>query len=96
MMVARMGGAVLLSLSGLVVGVGAALARDERRAERISGDDDPILMPRSSQPGALDVAALDSDTTGSVEKPTRRSRSRCNMLAWFPDRPPGQEYEETC
>ena len=92
---------LLLASTGPMVGAGAALGRDESRAERISGDDDPILIPRSavplsSQPGALDLAALDPDTTGSVEKPARRSRPRCTMLAWFPDRPPDQEFGEAC
>ena len=101
--VAPLGAAVVLLLgsAGPMVGAGAALGRDESRAERISGDDDPILIPRSavppsSQPGALDLAALDPDTTGSIEKPAQRSRPRCTVLAWFPDRPPDQEYEETC
>ena len=101
--VAHLGTAVVLLLAsaGPMVGAGVALGRDESRAERISGDDDPILIPRSavppsSQPGALDVVALDPDTTGSVKKPAQRSRPRCTMLAWFPDRPSDQEYEETC
>lgn len=98
-----MGAAVLLLLASAeaMVGAGMALARDEKRAERISGDDDPVLIPRSavppsSQPGALDAAALDPDTTGSVETPARTAQPRCTMLAWFPDRPPDQEYQEAC
>src|SRR3954471_13594921 len=67
--------ALLLSLAGQMVDAGAALGRDERRAERITGDDDPILIPRSAvphslDPGTLDGADSDPETTGSVEKPT--------------------------
>jgi len=92
---------VLLALAGPMVSTGTALGRDERRAERVTGDDDPVLIPRSavpkfSQPGALDMAALDPDTTGSVKKPARISRPRCTMLAWFPERSPDREHEETC
>ena len=92
---------LLLASAGPMVGAGSTLGWDESRTERISGDDDPILIPRSavplsSQPGALDVVALDPDTTGSVEKPAQRSRPRCTLLAWFPDRPSDREFEETC
>ena len=98
---AHLGAAVVLLLASAGPMVGAAFGRDESRAERISGDDDPILIPRSavplsSQPSALNVAVLDPDTTGSIEKPAQRSRPRCTMLAWFPDRPSDREYEETC
>src|SRR5215212_9934792 len=87
---------VLLALAGPMVSTGTALGRDERRAERVTADDDPVLIPRAavptfSQPGALDMAALDPDT-----KPARISRPRCTMLAWFPERSPDREYEETC
>jgi|1185.fasta_scaffold668874_2 hypothetical protein len=93
--------ALLLSLAGQMVDAGAALGRDERRAERITGDDDPILIPRSAvphslDPGTLDGADSDPETTGSVEKPTGGLRPVCNMLAWFPERPPGQEFREVC
>src|SRR4051812_46959811 len=94
---------VLLAFAGPMVSTGSALGRDERRAERISGDDDPVLIliprsavPRFSQPGALDVVALDPDTTGSIEQRARISRPRCTMLAWFPERSPDREYQETC
>src|SRR5215213_10878921 len=92
---------MLLLLAGQCAAGGSALGRDERRAERVTGDDDPVLIPHSavpkfSQPGALDMAALDPDTTGSVTKPARISRPRCTMLAWFPKRSPDREYEETC
>jgi hypothetical protein len=59
------------------------------------------LIPRSAAPfslgpGEIDRAALDPDTTGSIEKRTPRSRPPCNTLAWFPDRPPDQAFREAC
>ena len=92
---------LLLLLAGPVSGVGAALGRDAKRAERIRGDDDPILMPSSAMPrflssDALDVTTFDPDTTGSVDRPARRSPHRCNTLAWYPDRWAKQEYREAC
>ena len=90
---------LLLLLAG--PGVGVALGRDEKWAERIIGDDDPILMPSSAvphflSPFALDVATFDPDTTGSVDKPSRRSSPHCKTLAWYPDRQAGQEFREAC
>ncbi len=92
---------LLLLLAGPMIAGGAALGRDERRLERITSDDDPILIPRSAiarsfDPSALDVAILDPETTGSIEKPIPRLRPLCNRLAWFPDRSPDQEYQEAC
>src|SRR5829696_7116974 len=79
---------------------GSALGRDKKLAERITGDDDPVLLPFTAVPRALDPgvlkAVLDPDTTGSVSKPTRRSRRPCKALAWFPDRSPEQQYWEAC
>jgi hypothetical protein len=45
---------ILLSLAGSMVSVGAALGRDERWAERVTADDDPILIPRFAMPHSLD------------------------------------------
>jgi hypothetical protein len=92
---------MLLLLAGLQCAAGgSALGRDEKRAERITGDDDPVLLPltavpRALHPGVLN-AVLDPDTTGSVSKPTGRSRPPCKALAWFPDRSPEQQYREAC
>src|SRR5215207_8956677 len=80
---------MLLLLAGLQCAAGgSALGRDEKRAEGITGDDDPVLLPltavpRALHPGVLN-AVLDPDTTGSVSKPTGRSRPPCKALAWFP------------
>ena len=91
---------MLLFLAGLQCPAGSALGREEKRAERITGDDDPILLPLTSVPRALDPgvlnAVLDPDTTGSVSKPTGISRPSCKALAWFPDRSPEQQYREAC
>src|SRR5829696_4650584 len=92
---------VLLALAGPMVSTGTALGRDERRAERVTADDDPVLIPRSAlpkfpPPGALAMAGRDPDTAGWVTKPAGISRPRCTMLAWFPERSPDREYEEMC
>src|SRR3954463_13979554 len=81
---------MLLLLAGLQCAAGgSALGRDEKRAERITADDDPVLLPLTAVPRALHPGALnavfDPDTTGSVSKPTQRSRPPCTALAWFPD-----------
>ena len=39
---------------------------------------------------------LDPDTTGSVDKPARRSLPPCHTLAWYPDRPAEQEFRDAC
>ena len=91
---------ILLSLVGSVGSVGAALGRDERWAERVTADDDPILIPRFAMPHSLDGtparASPDPPTTGSVAKPVQRARPRCTLIGWFPDRPPDQEFREVC
>ena len=91
---------ILLSLAGSMESVGAALGRDERWAERVTADDDPVLIPRSAMPhsldGTLDRAFPDPQTTGSVAKPARRGWPRCNLIGWFPGRPPQQEFREVC
>ena len=92
---------LLLILAAPITAAGAAIGRDEGRAERVTGDDDPILIPRSVASGSFtldshDISALDPETTGSVKKQARRSRARCDTLAWFPARKPGDELREAC
>jgi hypothetical protein len=94
---------VLLSvvLAVPIIGVGAAISRDEKRAERVGGDDDPILIPRSAALPrftlqALDVSAFDVETTGSASRQAKGLRRRCDTLAWFPDREPGDDLREAC
>jgi len=99
MLVSRRCGAllILLSLAGSMGSVGAALGRDERWGERVTADDDPVLIPRSAMPdGTLDRASPDPQTTGSVAKPARRGWPRCNLIGWFPGRSPEQEFREVC
>jgi len=80
--------------------VGGAVSRDARQAKRVTADDDPILIPRFAGPhslsGTLSRAVLDPEVTGSTGRPVRKARPRCNMLAWFPGRPPDQEFREVC
>jgi hypothetical protein len=92
---------VLAASLGPTIGAGLAFGRDASRAERIRGDDDPILISRWVASGSLmldarDVPELDPETTGSVKKQARRSRPRCDTLVWFPDRKPGDDTREAC
>jgi hypothetical protein len=53
---------------------GVSFARDERRAEQVLGDDDPITLPTSAVPEAANriwqlLRDLDPETTGSVSTP---------------------------
>src|SRR5829696_730362 len=84
---------LVLILAAPIIAGGAAIGRDEGRAKRVTGDDEPILIPRSVASGSFtldpaDISALDPATTGSVKKQARRSRARCDTLAWFPGRNP--------
>ena len=79
----------------------ASLSVERSRAERIRGDDDPILIPRWVASGsfpldARDISDLDPESTGSVKKQARRPRPRCDTLVWFPDREPGDDLQEAC
>jgi hypothetical protein len=75
----------------------AALAPDERRRERILGDDDPIIVPGSFAIIQIaDPFASDPDTTGSVDKRLAKKRQLCDRFAFYPDRPPGEEFREAC
>jgi len=87
------------ALLGSTIGAGVAFGRD--RAERIRGDDDPILIPRwvasgSFPLGGRDISDLDPESTGSIKKQARRPRPRCDTLVWFPDREPGDDLQEAC
>jgi hypothetical protein len=87
------------ALLGSTIGAGVAFGRD--RAERIRGDDDPILIPRWVASGSFpldrrDISDLDPESTGSVKKQARRPRPRCDTLVWFPDREPGDDLQEAC
>ena len=58
-------------------------SRDENRSERITGDDDPILLPKPT--------LVEPETTGSVEA----TPSECNFVLLYLDRPP-EEHEQDC
>jgi hypothetical protein len=92
---------LLAALLGPTVGAEIACGRDASRAERIRGDDDPILIPRWVALGsftldAREISDIDAETTGSIKKQARRSRPRCDTLVWFPDREPGDDLREAC
>lgn len=92
---------LVFMVAGPLCSVEAALARDEKRAERITADDDPVLipvsmMPQSSEPAMLDTALLDPTTTGAIQRPAGEARRACNVLAWFPERRAEQQFRVTC
>ena len=76
---------------------GASLARDERRAEQVLGDDDPItlaasVVPELSSPTWRLRRDLDPETTGSVSVP----KIKCRQIAWFPERAPADQFRLNC
>src|SRR3954468_14848008 len=81
---------LLLILAAPIIAAGAAIGRGEGRAERVTGDDDPILIPRSVASGSFtldsaDISALDPETTGSVKKrgvPRADDRKVLNGIYW--------------
>jgi hypothetical protein len=92
---------LLVVLAVPTLGAGAAISRDEKRAERVRGDDDPIVIPRSAALPrftlqALDISAFDVETTGSANRQVRGPRPHCDTLAWFPDREPGDDLRDAC
>jgi hypothetical protein len=50
---------LLLILAAPIIAAGAAIGRDEGRAERVTGDDDPILIPRSVASGSFTLDSAD-------------------------------------
>src|SRR5215208_5601791 len=62
------------ALLGPTIGAGIAFGRDASRAERIRGDDDPILIPRRVASGSftLDAHAI----LTSIQRAPDRSKSR--------------------
>jgi hypothetical protein len=75
------------------------LARDEHYSERITGDDDPIMLPRTAMPEVASSELqqrefFDPDTTGSTVR--ARAEKRCERVAWFPDRAPEDQFRPAC
>ena len=78
---------------------GVSFARDERRAEQVLGDDDPITLPTSVAPEASNPIRelprdLDPETTGSVSAPI--AKRGCRQVAWFPERAPEDQFRPKC
>jgi len=57
--------------------VDGAVSRDARQAERVTADDNPILIPRFAGPTPLSRAVLDPEATGSTGRPARKAQPRC-------------------
>jgi hypothetical protein len=81
----------------LIFGAGGganALGRDDTQNERITADDDPVIVPRSV--GIPDNSVIDPEMTGSIDtRPVKRSR-RCDMIGWYSGRSQDTEYREAC
>ena len=95
-----MGGVKLASLVLsllFVMGAATASARDETRGERVSGDDDPVIVPRSVALAVVDVAPFEPEATGSISK--RRAKTAhqpCDGYKFYPDRPLERQFEKAC
>ena len=79
--------------------MGVSFARDQRRAEQVLGDDDPITLPTSVVPETSNriwqlPRDLDPETTGSVSTPL--AQRGCMEVAWFPDRAPEDQFRSKC
>jgi hypothetical protein len=79
---------------------GSALRLDEKQRERVTGDDDPIIVPRSVapvfEPRFVDATSLDPETTGSIGTRATKPKRSCDTLAWYPERPPDRQFREAC
>jgi len=86
---------VLTILLMFAAGPGAnALGRDDTQNERITADDDPVIVPRSL--AVSDSSVIDPEATGSIDRRSvKRSRS-CETIAWYSGRRPDAEYREAC
>jgi hypothetical protein len=74
-----------------------ALAPDERRRERIRGDDDPIIVPFwVAAPEGAEHVFYDPDATGSINTRPAKTPRPCQRLAFYPERPLGQQFREAC
>ena len=88
---------ILAALAVATLFSGGALGRDERRGEWITGDDDPILLPLwVADPEAIRTIEWDPDTTGSIGSSREIGQTRCDRVAWFPERPPDKQLREAC
>jgi hypothetical protein len=78
------------------LGTAAAFARDERRGERIRGDDDPIIVPRSVAGEREGITSFDPETTGSIGKGGVRAQQDCDRFAFYPDRHSELPFQKAC
>ncbi|HEX2724620.1 MAG TPA: hypothetical protein VHN20_02240 [Beijerinckiaceae bacterium] len=81
----------------VVMGAAAALARDETRGERVSGDDDPIVAAPSVALAVGDVVPFDPEATGSIGKrQAKKKHQPCDRYKFYPDRPLELQFEQAC
>jgi hypothetical protein len=73
-----------------------ALGRDERRGERMRGDDDPIIVPRSVAAERGAIESFDPETTGSIGKVPIRTARDCNRLGFYRENRPEMQFQEAC
>jgi hypothetical protein len=93
-----MAGAKLASLGVsllVVIGVVTASARDERRGERVSGDADPVIVPRSVAQALIDPD-FDPEVTGSTNKRPEKRYQACDRFKFYPERPLERQFEQAC
>jgi hypothetical protein len=90
-------------LAAVMIGglsAGPAIGRDDGGRERVTGDDDPIVLPVWVAAPELtprpQLLLRDPDTTGSVTPRTPSASGRCARVAWYPERAPQDEYREAC
>ena len=78
----------------------SALGLDEKQRERITGDDDPIIVSRTIasvvEPRVLEATSIDPETTGSIGKRATKPKRSCDRLAWYPERLPDRQFREAC
>jgi hypothetical protein len=79
---------------------GAAFGGEGSGRQRVTADDDPIVLPVWVAAPELtpksQLVLQDPETTGSV-KPRQSSGTRgCERVAWYPERAAQREYREVC
>jgi hypothetical protein len=71
-----------------------ALGRDDTQNERITADDDPVIVPRSV--AVPESSVIDPETTGSIDRRSVARIRSCETIAWYSGRTPDTEYREAC
>jgi hypothetical protein len=79
---------------------GAALGRDDSHRQRVTGDDDPVVLPVWVAAPELTprspLVLRDPETTGSVTARTPAVARGCGRVAWYPERSAEHQYRELC